>query len=148
MSDVTAQARPVSEGRPLVSVVIAAYHSARFLPRCLASIEAQTFRDHETILVNSSPESETAAVMAGFPKVRFFQSPERLLPHAARNVGVSMARGSLLVFTDADCEADREWLAALVAAHEAGREIIGGCIDSRAGRNISGGIYVLKYSPY
>lgn len=134
--------------RPLVSVIIAAYHSAAFLPRCLASIESQTFRDFETILVNSSPDTETAAVAAAFPSVRFFQNPERLFPHAARNVGVSMARGSLLVFTDADCEADPGWLAALVAAHDAGRDIIGGCIDSKATRNVSSGIYLLKYAPY
>lgn len=148
MTDGTSRAGPVCGERPLVSVVIAAYHSAGFLRRCLASIEAQTFRDHETILVNSSPEPDTAAIAADFPGVRFFQSPGRLFPHAARNVGVAMARGPLLVFTDADCEADRDWLAALVAAHEAGHEIVGGCIDSKAGRNISGGMYVLKYSPY
>jgi len=134
--------------RPLVSVIIAAYHSAAFLPRCLASIESQTFRDFETILVNSSPDTETAGVAAAFPSVHFFQNPERLFPHAARNVGVSVARGSLLVFTDADCEADPGWLAALVAAHDAGRDIIGGCIDSKATRNVSCGIHLLKYAPY
>lgn len=134
--------------RPLVSVIIAAYHSAAFLPRCLASIESQTFRDFETILVNSSPDTEAAAIAAAFPSVCFFQSPERLFPHAARNVGVSRARGSLLVFTDADCEADPGWLAALVAVHDAGRDIIGGCIDSKATRNVSSGIHLLKYSPY
>ena len=137
-----------SNDRPLVSVIIAAYHSADFLPPCLASLQAQTFRDFETILVNSSSETRTASVAANSPSTRFFQSPERLLPHAARNVGVSMARGSILVFTDADCQADREWLARLVAAHESGYEIIGGCIDSNATRTVSRGIYLLKYSPY
>lgn len=136
------------DNRPLVSVIIAAYHSADFLPPCLASLESQTFRDFETILVNSSPETRTASVAAASPSVRFFQSPERLLPHAARNLGASMARGSLLVFTDADCQADREWLARLVAAHESGHEIVGGCIDTKATRTVSRGIYLLKYSPY
>ena len=134
--------------QPFVSVIIAAYHSAAFLPRCLASLDAQTFRDFETILVSSSPDTHTAAVAAAFPSVRFFQNPTRLFPHAARNVGVSMAQGSLLVFTDADCEADRGWLASLVNAHDAGYDIIGGCIESTAARNVSRGIHILKYSPY
>ena len=148
--DVVPETPGANNRRPLVSVVIAAYHSAAFLPRCLASIEAQTFRDFETILVNSSPDPdlETAGVAAAFPWVRFVQNPERLFPHAARNVGVSMARGSLLVFTDADCEADRGWLASLVSAHDSGHDIIGGCIDSKATRNVSCGIHILKYSPY
>lgn len=146
--DVDTKAPCANTKQPTVSVVIAAYHSAAFLPRCLSSIEAQTYRDFETILVNSSPDAETAGVAAAFPWVHFFQNPERLFPHAARNVGVAMAVGSLIVFTDADCEADRGWLASLVAAHDSGHDIIGGCIDSNATRNVSRGIHILKYSPY
>jgi hypothetical protein len=134
--------------RPSVSVIVAAYNSADFLPRCLQSLAAQTFRDFETIVVNSSPETRTAQVAAKFPEVRFHQHPGRLLPHAARNVGASMARGSLFAFTDADCQADPHWLAELVAAHSAGHEIVAGSIDSQASAWISRAIYLLKYSPY
>lgn len=133
---------------PAVSVIVAAYHSAEFLPRCLEALGRQSFRDFETIVVNSSPEDRTAAVVARYPGVHFHQSPERLLPHAARNVGVSMAAGECFVFTDADCQANPDWLAELVAAHAAGHHIIGGCIDSRARGFFSRGIYLLKYSPY
>jgi len=133
---------------PAVSVIVAAYHSAEFLPRCLEALERQSFRDFETIVVNSSPEDRTAVVVAGFPGVRFQQSSERLLPHAARNVGVSMATGACFAFTDADCQADPDWLAELVAAHAAGHHILGGCIDSRAPGFFSRGIFILKYSPY
>jgi len=138
----------MNDNVPLVSVVVAAYNSASYLPRCLDSLKRQAFRDFETIVVNSSSETRTAEVVAGYRDVRFFQSPHRLLPHAARNVGVSLARGRLFAFTDADCEADPEWLAELVAAHAAGYEVIGGCIDSRAESWVSRAIYVLKYSPY
>lgn len=133
---------------PAVSVIVAAYNSEDFLPRCLDSLENQTFRDFETIVVNSSPENRTAEVVSKFPAVRFHQHPTRLLPHAARNVGASMARGSLFVFTDADCQADPHWLAELVAAHSAGHEIVAGCIDSHALSWVSQAIYLLKYSPY
>lgn len=133
---------------PAVSVLVAAYNSAGFLPRCLESLERQSFRDFETIVVNSSPENRTAEVVSKFPFVRFFQSPERLFPHAARNVGASMARGSLYAFTDADCQADLDWLAELVKAHAAGHEIVAGCIDSQATAWISRAIYLLKYAPY
>lgn len=133
---------------PAVSVIVAAYNSAEFLPRCLQSLAAQTFRDFETIVVNSSPETRTADVIANFPEVRFYQSPERLFPHAARNVGVTMAHGSVLAFTDADCQADPNWLAVLLATHSKGHEIIAGAIDSKATAWISRAIYLLKYSPY
>jgi len=133
---------------PAVSVIVAAYNSADFLKRCLDSLENQTFRDFEIIVINSSPEHRTAEVVSKFPFVRFFQSPDRLLPHAARNAGMKMARGSLFAFTDADCVADPHWLAELVAAHSAGHEIVAGSIDSQASAWISRAIYLLKYSPY
>ena len=140
---------PLSSGcLPFVSVIVAAYNSGEFLPRCLASLATQTFRDFEVIVVNSSPEKRTAEVVSRFPFVRFFQSPDRLFPHAARNVGIEMARGSLFAFTDADCQADPSWLAELVEAHSGGHEIIGGCIDSNARALISRAIYILKYAPY
>jgi hypothetical protein len=37
--------------------------------------------------------------------------------YAARNAGAAAARGSLLVFTDADCRPEPGWLRALAAAH-------------------------------
>lgn len=138
----------MDEHRPAVSVIVAAYNSADFLPRCLDSLKRQTFRDFETIVVNSSQENRTAEIMSAHPEAELIQSPQRLLPHAARNVGVSRARGKLLAFSDADCESDPDWLAELVAAHAAGHEIIGGCIDSRAKALVSRAIYVLKYAPY
>ena len=134
--------------RPAVSVIVAAYNSADFLLRCLESLERQTFRDFEAIVVNSSPENRTMHVVSKFPAVRFHQHPGRLLPHAARNVGASMASGSLFAFTDADCQADPDWLAELVKAHAAGHEIVAGCIDSQATAWISRAIYLLKYAPY
>ena len=133
---------------PAVSVIVAAYNSADFLPRCLASLERQTFRDFDTIVVNSSPENRTTEVVSRFPAVRFHQHPGRLLPHAARNIGASMAHGNLYAFTDADCQADPNWLAELVKAHAAGHEIVAGCIDSQAMAWISRAIYLLKYAPY
>jgi glycosyltransferase involved in cell wall biosynthesis len=129
-------------------VIVAAYNSADFLKRCLDSLENQTFRDFEIIVINSSQENRTAEVVSKFPFVRFFQSPDRLLPHAARNAGIKMARGSLFAFTDADCQAHPHWLAELVAAHSAGQEIVAGSIDSQASAWISRAIYLLKYSPY
>jgi glycosyltransferase involved in cell wall biosynthesis len=100
---------------PLVSIVLPAYYSDATIGRCLDAIESQTFRDFETIVVNSSPETRTAEVITGqYPRVLFHQSSTRLFPHAARNVGVSLARGDLIVFTDPDCIPASDWLAILV----------------------------------
>lgn len=120
---------------PRVSVVIPAYKSQETLAVCLNTLKAQTFTDYEAILVDSSPNGGVRElVIHEFPWVRFEHSPLRLLPHAARNRGVELSHGRLLVFTDPDVIFPPTWLARLVATHEAtGLAVIGSvtCDGSR-----------------
>jgi GT2 family glycosyltransferase len=132
---------------PHVSVIIPAYYSDGTLEACLEALRAQTFQNFETILVNSSPEDRTRQIIATrFPEVVFEQSPKRLLPHAARNRGVSIARGELLIFTDPDCIARPDWLTCLVEAYKAGHEVVGGGmgLDSRSW--FERGVHLCKFS--
>ncbi len=115
---------------PFVSVIIPAYYSMRTLPGCLDALRNQTYRNFEVILINSSPETQTETlVRIRYPEVRFEQHAGRLLPHAARNRGVELALGSLLVFTDPDCSADPHWLEQLVLASEHGGQVLVGAMD-------------------
>jgi glycosyltransferase involved in cell wall biosynthesis len=112
---------------PAVSVIIPAYDSHETIVGCLAALAGQTFRDFETIVVDSGPDETTARlVAASFPWVRFERSPHRLLPHAARNRGIEMAQADLLVFTDPDIYARPAWLERLVAAHVLTGAVIAG----------------------
>lgn len=96
----------------------------------LTALRAQTYRDFETILVNSSRGDALAEIVSRFPEVRLLQSPGRLLPHAARNVGVERASGDVLTFTDPDCRAAPGWLEAIVGACDDGHHIVAGPVLS------------------
>jgi glycosyltransferase involved in cell wall biosynthesis len=134
---------------PRVSVVIPAYRSAGTIARTLAALRKQSFRDFETIVVNSSPDEETAAIVAAeLPGARFEQAPRRLLPHAARNRGVELASGGLLVFTDPDCEAREDWLERLVAAHDAGHRAVVGAMGLATDSAFERGVHLCKYSSW
>src|SRR5512144_1102084 len=110
--------------RPQVSVIIPAYYSDSGIAGCLEALRSQSFRDFEAIVVNSSPGDRTREIVTTqFPEVKLLENPTRLLPHAARNRGVSLAVGQILVFTDADCRGSPDWLERLVDAHGAGHEI-------------------------
>ena len=109
---------------PRVSVVIPAYWSHNTLASCLQALRCQTRLPDEIIVVNSSPESETAAlVQAGYPEVIFEQSPLRLLPHAARNRGVELATGDVLAFIDADVVVQADALARMESIFAAEPEV-------------------------
>ena len=113
---------------PRVSVIVPAYFSQRTLPQSLASLLGQDRPPDEIIVVNSSGDAETSAVMAGFAGARLIDSPTRLYPHAARNRGLAEATGDILVCTDPDCRHDRGWLRALVEEVESGRPVVGGAM--------------------
>jgi len=115
---------------PCASVVVPAYHSDATIGRLLDGLRAQTFGDFELIVVNSSQEGRTEQIVReNLPEARFEQSRRRLLPHAARNRGVEVARGLLLAFTDPDCVPEPTWLERLVAASDRGHGLVVGAMD-------------------
>jgi GT2 family glycosyltransferase len=119
---------------PEISVIIPAYHSGATIQACLEALAGQTFRDFEVILIDSTPRRSSVAEVAGrYPFVNHHHHPERLLPHQARNLGIQRARGRILVFTDPDCLAASHWLETLLAAHRAGRPVVGGAVGAAPG---------------
>ena len=136
----------LSARAPLVSVVIPAYKSQDTLAVCLNSLKAQTFTDYEAILVDSSPDGGIRElVKREYPWVRFDHSPLRLLPHAARNRGVVLSQGRLLVFTDPDAVFPPTWLARLVATHEASGQGVIGSVTCDGSRWLDVGAHFCKF---
>jgi GT2 family glycosyltransferase len=100
------------------SVVVATCRRPRQLAECRAALDA----------LRPPP--------GGF-EVIVVEDSEGRGPAAARNAGIARAGGELVVFTDDDCEPDREWLAAL---HERwggrGDVGVGGTVVNALGRNV------------
>ncbi|MGZ7030359.1 MAG: glycosyltransferase family 2 protein [Thermoanaerobaculia bacterium] len=134
---------------PRVSVVIPAYQSHATIERCLASIASQTWRDHEVIVVDSSPDDSAAnAIREHFPAVLLVRSRVRLLPHAARNVGVEHARGELVVFTDPDIYLRSDWLDVLVRSYDRNRCAIVGAFACHGNRWLHQAFHFTKFSKW
>lgn len=102
----------------LVSVIIPSYNGAHVLRRCLEALSRQeAARPFEVIVVDDGSTDGTRAVCAASPGVRYLWQPNRG-PAAARNHGVREARGEMVLFTDADCEPEPDWLAQMLAPFE------------------------------
>lgn len=133
---------------PRVSVVLAAFRSHNTVAATLTALQAQTYRDAEVIVVDSSPDNRTADVVRRVPGVVLVRSAERLTPHEARNLGVRHARGSLLVFTDADIIPAPAWLERLVAAHDCSHGIVVGSIRCHGAGWLDNGVHICKFSRF
>ncbi|MGH9866844.1 MAG: glycosyltransferase family 2 protein [Candidatus Polarisedimenticolia bacterium] len=88
---------------PLVSVIVVSWNSLDFLPRCLASVEAQSHPAVELIVVdNASKDGSAAYVREGHPRAVLVENPRNLGFCAGNNVGLKRARGAYILFLNAD----------------------------------------------
>jgi len=89
----------------LVSVIVPCFNQARFLPDCLASLQAQTYPHWEAIIVNDGSTDDTADIArrhAGRePRFRYVEQENRGQA-SARNRGLREAAGDYIQFLDAD----------------------------------------------
>jgi len=99
--------------RPPVSVVIATYNRAHFLPETIESVLGQRFRDFELIVVDDGSTDDTRQVIESYgSRVKYYYQ-ENGGPSAARNLGVRNARGAWIAIQDSDDLATPDYLATL-----------------------------------
>lgn len=82
----------------MLSIVIPTYNEEEYLPYLLRSIQAQTLRDCEIIVADAKSQDRTREIAAAFG-CRVVDGGR---PAAGRNRGAAAARGSFLLFLDAD----------------------------------------------
>ena len=86
---------------PLISVVVPVCNGARFLAAAIATVERQSYRPIETIVVDDGSTDSSAAVASSIHGVTVLRRPHRGVA-AARNAGLEAARGACVAFLDAD----------------------------------------------
>ncbi len=122
---------------PCVSIVIAAYNCAEFLPQTLQSIREQTFKDWECVIVDDGSTDKTLEIARGTgdPRIRAVTQANGG-PSAARNCGLGYIHpgSTYLTFMDSDDLWMPDTLEVLVNEAESHREAVavhgvGQCID-------------------
>lgn len=97
---------------PLVSIIITTKNSARTLEALLKSIKTQTYKNIETIIVDSVYSTDNTSEIAGkYTNKVFSKGPER---SAQRNFGASKSQGKYLLFLDSDMVLTKDIVKSLV----------------------------------
>jgi glycosyltransferase involved in cell wall biosynthesis len=85
---------------PLVSVVLTTKNEEKNIYRCLQSIQSQTYKNLEIIVVDNYSEDQTIKIAKEFTSKIFLKGPER---SAQRNYGmIDVAKGIFVIYIDAD----------------------------------------------
>ena len=102
-----ASLRSVLTGRPLISVAMATYNGAAFLPEMLASLAAQTRLPDELVVRDDDSDDDTVEILHAFARRVPFRvevlSGGPRLGYAQNFIAASRAcRGKLIFFADQD----------------------------------------------
>ena len=98
--------RRSSEMSCLVSVVLPTHNRAHLLPRAINSVLSQTHDNLELIVVDDGSTDDTYQVAARYedPRVSLIRLTGNHGAPYARNVGITMSKGSFIAFLDSDDE--------------------------------------------
>lgn len=107
----------VTEENFLISIVVPVYNAEKYLEQCLNSIQNQTYKNFEVILVNDGSIDHSESICMDFVKVdtRFkYFTKENGGASSARNFGLDHVLGEFITFIDADDWVDENHLEVLI----------------------------------
>ena len=94
----------------LVSIIMPAYNSARFIGRSIEAIISQTYPDWELLITDDCSVDDTVSRVTRYceadNRVKLFVLQENSGPGVARNNSIANARGRFIAF----CDSDDIWL--------------------------------------
>lgn len=125
--------------QPLVSAIVSAYNSTRFLVGCLEDLERQTIADRLEIIVvdSASPQDERSIVeefQRRYSNIIYLRSPERETVYGAWNRGIKASRGKYITNANTDDRHRRDALEILARRLEENPDVslvYGDCLVTR-----------------
>jgi glycosyltransferase involved in cell wall biosynthesis len=106
----------------MVSIIIPTFNEEAYLPRLLASIRAQDYRDREIIVADNGSRDRTREIARKFG-ARIVRGG---LPGVGRNRGAAAARGEFLLFLDADTVLPEGFISKIMTRFE--KEFVDICV--------------------
>lgn len=89
-----------------ISIVMAAYNEEQYIGRAIESIQEQTFRDWELIVVNDGSSDNTETIIQQYAnldaRIRLINNEKNMALPASLNIGIKHANADLIARSDAD----------------------------------------------
>jgi GT2 family glycosyltransferase len=98
----------------LVSVVVVTWNSAPFLPRCLAGIAEQTWKETELIVVDNASADDSLSHVKG----TVIRNETNLGFARAANQGIAAARGDFMLLVNPDAYLTPRYIETVLAAFD------------------------------
>lgn len=104
-----------------ISVIVPVYNASTYIGRCIESVQAQTYKKWELILVDDGSKDDSLNICSEYAskdtRIHVIHQ-ENAGPGIARNTGIDMANGEYIVFIDSDDYIEKEYFSLLSKHNE------------------------------
>lgn len=91
---------------PLVSIITPVYNSEEFLSETIKSIQNQTYKNWQLLLVDDCSKDNSSEIIKSFRKedarIKYIKLEKNSGAAVSRNVGIKNAEGRFIAFVDSD----------------------------------------------
>lgn len=103
----------------MASIIILTYNSERDIDECISSIQNQSYKNFEIIIVdNASQDTTVDIVNSKYPGITFLQTGSNAGYAAGNNAGIVNAKGDYIIIINPDTVAEPDWLVELIKPFE------------------------------
>jgi glycosyltransferase involved in cell wall biosynthesis len=92
-----------ADNQPVISILVATINRVSELDRLLTSLDSQTYRDFEVIIIDQNPDERLTPVLRRHSRLTIRHLRWRRGLSRARNAGLRVATGEVICFPDDDC---------------------------------------------
>ena len=131
---------------PFISIIIPVLNGEKTIGMCLEALLRQSYPSerYEILVVDNGSYDNTVNIVKDLPVQLLFEKRGRN-SYMARNLGVKYAEGEIIVFIDADCIAEKDWLANIVNPfHNENIGVVAGEVLSYEPVNLIQGFYAFS----
>lgn len=120
----------------IISIIVTVYNIAEYLPRCVDSLLAQTYRQLEIILVDDGSEDGSGEICDHYgakeERVKVLHQSNQG-PSSARNAGFRMAQGEYIGYVDGDDFIEPDMYGAMLGALQEAKAQVAICCYLQVG---------------
>ncbi|MCP4367437.1 MAG: glycosyltransferase [Deltaproteobacteria bacterium] len=131
--------------KPLLSIIVPVYNGSNTISSCIEHLENLDYPEekYEILIIDNNSDDNTKNIIQQYNVTYLFEKKQGQA--AARNFGVTHAKGDILGFVDADCLVEKNWAVEIekLLKNNSTSVVIGFC--NHITKNISGEMYALDY---
>jgi glycosyltransferase involved in cell wall biosynthesis len=113
-----------------VSVILPVCNAERYIEDCIKALLTQSYPEdcYEIIAIDNNSTDGSTEIIKHYPHIKLLMEHKQG-SYAARNQGITEAKGEIIAFTDSDSAVSTDWLHNIVSAmcHPETRVVLGRC---------------------